>query len=182
MEISQANQLGDTGYVSSDITKDSDEMWRLGFAFSMITLPSSNCMFGKWLSFNTLVQSMKWKYLLPYKWTRNVAAISDFWPPNVNEGSPNCDPGMLPPPMGIAEELGEMQEARGTRKQDWPQIVEVYMKGMTSAQRLASSHTQNAEFLNLIPGPWCSDCLLPDSPSCLLGAVFSKLLGCCLLG
>jgi len=59
MEISQANQLGDAGYVSSDITKDSDEMWRLGFAFSMITLPSSNCMLGKWLSFNTLVQSVK---------------------------------------------------------------------------------------------------------------------------
>ena len=38
---------------------------------------------------------------------RNVTAISDFWPPNVNEGSPNCDPGMLPPATGIAEELGE---------------------------------------------------------------------------
>ena len=24
--------------------------------------------------------------------TRNVMVISDFWPPNVNEGSPNSDP------------------------------------------------------------------------------------------
>ena len=31
---------------------------------------------------------------------RNVTAISDFWPPNVNEGSPNCDPEDAASPLG----------------------------------------------------------------------------------
>ena len=56
-------------------------------------------------------------------------------------------------------------------------------------QRLASPCRQKAKFLNLIPHLWCSDCLLPlfqtyiawRSP-CLLGAVSSKLLRCCLPG
>ena len=44
---------------------------------------------------------------------KNVTAISDIWPPTVNEGSPNCDPedAAIPPtPQVIAEELGECKE------------------------------------------------------------------------
>ena len=56
------------------------------------------------------------KHFLLYQWARNVAAVSDFRPPNMNEGSQNCDPtdAATPPlPLAkvIAEELGEgMQE------------------------------------------------------------------------
>ena len=39
-----------------------------------------------------LVIPAKRNYLPPYQQTRNVRATIDFWPPNVNEGSPNCDP------------------------------------------------------------------------------------------
>ena len=38
---------------------------------------------------NRLLQ-LKWKYLLTYQWTINGTDISNFWPPNVDEGSPNC--------------------------------------------------------------------------------------------
>ena len=57
---------------------------------------------------------------------KNVTAISDIWPPTVNEGSPNCDPedaptppptpqmaedAAIPPtPQVIAEEWGECKE------------------------------------------------------------------------
>ena len=76
---------------------------------------------------------MKWKHLLPYSSTRNVTAISDFWPPNVNEGSQNCDPANAATRNSDCWGAGEMQEARWTRKQDWPQRAEVCMKGMNSA-------------------------------------------------
>ena len=53
-------------------------------------------------------------------------------------------------------------------------------------QRLASSHAQNAKFLNLIPDLWCSDwssvCCKLGFTSCLLAAVFSELLWCYLPG
>ena len=43
---------------------------------------------------------MKWKYPLPYQQARNVIAIGDFWPSNVNDGSQNCDPvDSATPPM-----------------------------------------------------------------------------------
>ena len=59
---------------------------------------------------------------------QNVTAISDFWPPNVNESSPNC----CHSPIVIDEELGEckMQGQQGNRIS--PQIAEVHMKGMNS--------------------------------------------------
>ena len=83
-----------------------------------------------------------------------------------------------------------MQEARETRKRDWPQTAEMHLKGMNSVSRDACIfHTYNAKFLNLIPDLCGSDCLLrlwqmgisPDFPSSLLGAVFSELLRCHLL-
>ena len=40
--------------------------------------------------------------------------------------------GMLPPLMAIAEEGGGMQEARRTRKQDWPQKAEGCVRGMNA--------------------------------------------------
>ena len=89
---------------------------------------------------------------------------------------------MLPPLIVTAEELGECkkQDEQGDRiGKEWSQWT----------QRLASPCRQKAKFLNLIPHLWCSDCLLPlfqtyiawRSP-CLLGAVSSKLLRCCLPG
>ena len=103
---------------------------------------------------------------------------------------------MLPPPGVIAEELEGMQAAaiyhslRQIRKKVWPQIAEVLWKEWIQwAQRLASSHTQNVNFLILITDLWCSDCLLlllqtwiqPDTHSGILGAVFSELLRTSLL-
>ena len=44
---------------------------------------------------------------------------------------------MLPHPHGDRWETGGMQEARWTRKEDWPQIVEVHMKRMNSVSQEA---------------------------------------------
>ena len=60
---------------------------------------------------------------------QDVTAISGFWPPNVNEGSPHCNPLDSATPELIAEELGECKQQV---KQDWPQIAEVHMKEMNS--------------------------------------------------
>ena len=39
------------------------------------------------------------------------------------------------PTTVIPEEFRGMQETRETRKQDWPQIAEVHMKGMDSVSQ-----------------------------------------------
>ena len=54
------------------------------------------------------------------------------WPPNVHEGSQNWDPADATAPHGDCWGARWVQEARGTKKQDWPQIAEVQMKGMNS--------------------------------------------------
>ena len=74
------------------------------------------------------------KYFLAYWLARSVTAISDFLPPNVNEGSQNFSPADATPSMVIAEEFEDlgsgdwMQKAticyichslRWTRKQDF---------------------------------------------------------------
>ena len=41
---------------------------------------------------------------------RKVTAISDFWPPSVNESSQNCNPMDAATPMVIAEELGKCKK------------------------------------------------------------------------
>ena len=43
---------------------------------------------------------VKLNYLLPYQQTRNGTPLSDFWPPNVNEGPQNCDPAYAATPHG----------------------------------------------------------------------------------
>jgi len=48
------------------------------------------------------------KYFLPYWLARSVTAISDFWPPNVNEGSPNFNPADATPSMVTAEESEDL--------------------------------------------------------------------------
>ena len=45
-----------------------------------------------------------------YRYTRNVTAISDFWPPNVNEGSHKCNPEDAATLVVTAEELGEWKK------------------------------------------------------------------------
>ena len=56
-------------------------------------------------------KSCEMKYFLPYRWARNVTAIHDFWPPNVNGGSQKgtlCQRSgrCRHPPKAIAEEWG----------------------------------------------------------------------------
>ena len=63
---------------------------------------------------------------------RNVTALCDFWPPNVNEGSQNCGPEDAATTCGDCWGARGVQEAaisRRTRKQGWPQVAEVPMKG-----------------------------------------------------
>ena len=53
----------------------------------------------------------------------------------MNEGSQNCNPAdvaTLQAPKVIAEKLGECKKQQCARKQGWPQIAEVHMKGMNS--------------------------------------------------
>ena len=75
---------------------------------------------------------------------------------------------MLPPPPVIAEELGgcKKQSEQGNRIRP-RQPRRLWKEWIQWAQRPASSHTQNAEFLNLIPDLWRSDCLLSLLHSCI---------------
>ena len=58
---------------------------------------------------------------------------SDFRPPNVNERSQaTIQPGRCCHSHSDCWGVGGMQEARWTRKQDWPQTAEVHVKGMNS--------------------------------------------------
>ena len=41
---------------------------------------------------------------------KKCQSLSDFWPPNVKEGSPACDPGDATTPPVIAEEQGECEK------------------------------------------------------------------------
>ena len=98
---------------------------------------------------------------------------------------------MLPPTSTvIAEELGECKKQGKQGNGIGPrQLRCIWKEWIQWAEMLASSHTYNAKFLNLIPDLCGSDCLLrlwqmgisPDFPSSLLGAVFSELLRCHLL-
>ena len=86
--------------------------------------------------------------------------ISDFWPPNVNEGSPNSDPADAASRLGDCRGAGGMPEARCRRKQDWPKIAEVHENGMNSVSPEACIFPYRAKFLNLTPDLCFSDCLL----------------------
>ena len=75
-------------------------------------------------------------------------------------------PQVLPIPtpitttMAIAEKLGACKK-QGERENGLPQIMRcIWKERIQWSQRLASSHIQNAKFLNLIPDLWCLDCLL----------------------
>ena len=79
----------------------------------------------------------------------------------------------------VSKETGLATDSWGAYERKWIQW----------AQRIACSDTQNAEFLNLIPDLWCSDCLFPLLqiyiawlPPYLLGNAFSELLRYCFLG
>ena len=82
---------------------------------------------------------------------------------NANEGSPNCDPADAATLCVDCWGAGAMQEARWTKKQDWPQIAEVYMKGMNTVSpetwlfRLPAPFVANSyiAWLPLLP-PWSS--------------------------
>ena len=109
------------------------------------------------------IEGVKWKYLLPYYSTRNVTAFRELWPPNVNVSFPNWDAPTNHHHHGDCWEAGGMNaRSKVNKKTGWPQIMRCMWKGWIQwSQRLASSHIQNAKFLNLIPDLWCSDCLLP---------------------
>ena len=68
----------------------------------------SSCWFsGNDQHIRTCICEMK---ISPAISIRNATAISDFWPPNVNEGSQTAIQLMLPPSTLIAEELGECKK------------------------------------------------------------------------
>ena len=58
--------------------------------------------------------------------------MSNFWPPNVNEGSQNCNPADAATPTVIAEELGKCKKQGEQGNRIWPQVAEVHIKEMNS--------------------------------------------------
>ena len=143
--------------------------------------------------------NVKSKYLLPYQQTRNVTASSDLWPPNVNKGSQNCDPAdATASPTTVISEIC-WGVGRGVQKGAICHIHYSFRwtrRNSVSPEACIFPYTERyiSELDNWSFFPdnnlWCSDCLLPlqqtciqpDSPSCLRGAVFSKLLRCCPAG
>lgn len=117
----------------------------------------------KMAQLHTLVQSMEMKNISCHIMNKNAMQPSAISGTKCKWGLPSCDPKRCTPPWGLLR-AEEMQEARGTRKQDWPQIVEMYMKGMTSAQR----HPPHQRCW--VPLTWS---LVPDvQTACSFGAAF----------
>ena len=75
---------------------------------------------------------------------------------------------MLPPPRWLLRSWGNARSKMDTETGFGPrQLKCIWRKWIQWAQRLTSSHTQNTNFLNLIPDLWCSDCLLPLLQTCI---------------
>ena len=119
-----------------------------------------------------------------YQLIWNVTTISNFWPPNVNEGSPNCDPegSATTTPRWLRRSWGNAREIhlplQNVNRETWlaSDSWGAYERNKFSEPR--GLHLPVQRMLNT--DLWCSDCLLlllqnsiePDFPSCLLGAVF----------
>ena len=112
--------------------------------------------------FDTLcIVSVKWKYLLHINKQEMSQPLAISGLQTWMRAPTAAIPRMLPPCMVIAEELGEWKKQGEQGSRIGPRELRCVRKEWIQwAQRLASSHTQNAKFLNLIPGLWHSDCLL----------------------
>ena len=122
---------------------------------------------------------------------------SDFWPLNVNEGSPDCSPAavvvqMLPPPRWLLRSRGNARSKAERGNRIGPDRWGACERNEFSEPR--GLHLPILRILNSLT--WylifdvqtaCSrccklTCIYPGFPSWHLGAVFSKLLRCCLPG
>ena len=109
---------------------------------------------------------MKWKYLLPYQQTGYVTATSNFWPPNVNEGSQNCDPLEVHP---SSSPLHQWYMPSSHLILWYPLLLlpSIFpnIRDLSNESAVCIRWPKYWSFsfsiLNLIPDLWCSDCLLP---------------------
>ena len=98
---------------------------------------------------------------------RSLASKCEYELPKLR--SPGCfqSPHQPPPPQWLLRSWGH-EKSKMNKKMGWPQIVRyIWKEWIQWSQRLASSHIQNAKFLNLISDLWCSDCLLSLLQTCI---------------
>ena len=72
-----------------------------------------------------------------------------------------------PPPMVIAEGLGECKKQEEQGNTIGPRQLRSRERSGGSDPEAAPPHTQNAKFLNLILDLWWADCLLPVLQTCI---------------